>query len=50
MKLKLDYGRSGLTVDVPTKNLLYVAELKEAAALKDPAKTIEKIWRPKGLG
>jgi lactate racemase len=43
MKLKLDYGRNGLTVDVPSKNLLCVAELKEATALKDPAKTIGKM-------
>lgn len=40
LKIKIAYGRNGLTVDVPDKNLYKVVEPKFVPGVKDPYKSI----------
>lgn len=50
MKIKLAYGKDGLTVDVPEENLLKVLSMKEKAAINDPyIELIKSLLRPIGF-
>ncbi len=49
MKLRLDYGRSGLTVEIPDPNLMKVLQMQPAEPLADPEKAVEEsLQRPIG--
>ena len=49
MRVTLEYGRTGLPVDLPDKNVLKVLRYKPAVPLPDPGATIrELLWRPTG--
>jgi len=42
MKLTLDYGRTGLRIEVPDKNLARVLSMKPVRPIKDPGQELEK--------
>ena len=49
MKIKLDYGRTGLEVDLPTDRIVGPLAIKEAAPLADPVAAIaDALARPIG--
>src|SRR5271166_3978913 len=43
MKITLDYGRTGLTVDLPDDRTKWLLSIKDAAPLVDPDKRIEEL-------
>lgn len=45
MKVKLAYGKEGLVVDIPSKNVVAVLQPKEAIAVPDEAREIERALR-----
>lgn len=48
MQVRLDYGRQGLAVEVPDRNLLMVVEAPPVAAAKEPAEIVrDALVRPK---
>jgi len=49
MRVTLEYGRTGLPVDLPDKNVLKVLRYRPAEVLPDPSGTVrELLWRPTG--
>ncbi|MCD6308408.1 MAG: DUF2088 domain-containing protein, partial [Candidatus Latescibacteria bacterium] len=49
MKLEIAYGREGLSVDVPDRNLVKVMRMQEKPAIADPAaETRKKLREPTG--
>ena len=42
MKINLDYGEKGLSVDVPDKNLLKVLKMQESIPIPDPITKVEQ--------
>ena len=42
MRLKLEYGKSGLTIDVPADNLYAVVSMNSVPALANPDEALEK--------
>jgi len=49
MRVKLDYGRSGLFVELPDENLVKILRYRPAEPLADPRAVIrELLWRPIG--
>jgi nickel-dependent lactate racemase len=45
MKVKLAYGKNGIVADIPSKNIVAVLQPKEAAAVPDEAREIERALR-----
>lgn len=49
MQVKLDYGRTGLAVELPDDNVLKILRYRPADPLPDPRATLrEVLWRPIG--
>lgn len=49
MRITLEYGRTGLPVELPDDNVLKVLRYRPAEPLSDPRATIrELLWRPTG--
>ena len=49
MRIKLDYGRSGLFVELPDENVVKILRYRPAEPLADPRGVIrELLWRPIG--
>lgn len=49
MQVKLDYGRSGLAVELPDDNVVKVLGYRPAEPLRDPRAVLrELLWRPIG--
>ncbi|MGB9688635.1 nickel-dependent lactate racemase [Thermogutta sp.] len=49
MRVKLDYGRSGLYAELPDENLVKILRYRPAEPLADPRAVIrELLWRPIG--
>ncbi|MGQ9505020.1 MAG: nickel-dependent lactate racemase [Thermogutta sp.] len=49
MHVNLEYGRTGLVVDLPDRNVVKVLRYRPAEVLPNPAETIrERLWRPTG--
>jgi nickel-dependent lactate racemase len=42
MKIKIDYGKNGLWIDVPDKNLTKILSMKDSKPIKDPMANIKK--------
>jgi nickel-dependent lactate racemase len=42
MKIKIDYGKNGLWIDVPDKNLVKILSMKDSNPMKNPMANIKK--------
>jgi nickel-dependent lactate racemase len=42
MKVKIDYGKSGLWIDVPDKNLIKILTMKNSQPIDDPIASVKK--------
>lgn len=45
MRIRLDYGREGLEVDLPDDNVVHTLSYQEAEPLRDPVATIDHVLR-----
>ena len=45
MKIKIDYGKNGLWIDVPDKNLTKILSMKDSKPIKDPMADIKKALK-----
>jgi len=42
MKIKLDYGKEGLWVEVPGENLTKILSMKKTASIKNPMEKVQQ--------